>query len=484
MKQHNPFFSLILVILTLLSSQAQNRDAKIPTQGQKPNVIFIVVDDMNSWSVLNDYPVLKVPNIKKLVSQSYYFSNASCAAPVCIPSRASFFSGLYPHTTGVYRNGPDVWETSKKLTEIEAIPELFKRNGYTTWGSGKTFHVALPGTREQDMFDNKVYHGGFGPFASRELWPGNSNWYGIQPWEGPDEDFPDVKNANAAMEFINQKHDKPFFMFYGMYRPHTPYTAPKRFMEMYKDSKITLPPGFMENNLDDVPEMGKELIDGMKALQTQGLTKEEALLRYLKAYCANYSFADWNLGRVLDQLDKSPYSKNTIVVFCSDNGFHNGAKGHWTKSTLWEQADAVPFLIRLPDGKAYKCPQPVTLVDIYPTLVEYCGLTPPRQKLDGLSLVPVLKNPKYKWDRPGLTTYGERYSSVRSEQYRYIRYPDGKEELYDHYKDPYEHTNLAGRPEMKTVISKLAKSVPTHFEKAIPSKPPAKGKKTKDPDEG
>ncbi|MEJ7691483.1 sulfatase [Daejeonella sp.] len=484
MKRYIPFFSSILVLLTIFSSQAQIRDAQIPTQGQKPNVIFIVVDDMNSWSVINDYPVLKVPNIKKLVSQSYYFSNASCAAPVCIPSRASFFSGLYPHNTGVYTNGPDVWSSSKKLIEVEAMPELFKKNGYTTWGRGKTFHVALPGTREQDMFDNKVYNGGFGPFAARELWPGNSNWYGIQPWEGPDTDFPDVKNANAAMEFISQKHEKPFFMFYGMYRPHTPYTAPKRFMDMYKDSKITLPSGFMENDLDDVPEMGKELVDGMKSLRTQGLTKEEALLKYLKAYCANYTFADWNLGRVLDELDKSPYAKNTIVVFCSDNGFHNGSKGHWTKSTLWEQADAVPFLIRLPGGKAYKCPQPITLVDIYPTLVEYCGLTPPKQKLDGVSLVPILKNPKYEWDRPGLTTYGEGYSSVRSEQYRYIRYPDGTEELYDHYKDPYEHRNLASKPDMKPVISKLAKNVPVHFEKTVPSKASVKGKKAKDPDEG
>ena len=264
-----------------------------------------------------------------------------------------------------------------------------------------------------------------------------------------------------------------------MYRPHSPYTAPKRFMDMYKDSDITLPPGCLESDLDDVPEMGKELIDGMKALQTQGLTKEQALLRYLKAYCANYTFADWNLGKVLNQLDKRPYAKNTIVVFCSDNGFHNGAKGHWTKSTLWEQADAVPFLIRLPNGKAYKCPQPITLVDIYPTLVEYCGLAPPKQKLDGVSLVPVLKDPKYKWNRPGLTTYGVGYSSVRSEQYRYIKYPDGKEELYDHNKDSYEHTNLAGKSNMKAIIAKLAKSVPTKFTKSIPSKPIVKGKRVK-----
>jgi arylsulfatase A-like enzyme len=241
-------------------------------------------------------------------------------------------------------------------------------------------------------------------------------------------------------------------------------------MEMYKDSDITLPPGYLKNDLDDIPDKGKELIDGMRALQTAGLTKEQAWLRFLKAYCANYSFADWNLGRVLESLDKSPYAKNTIVVFCSDNGFHNGAKDHWTKSTLWEQADAVPFLIRLPNGKAYKCPQPITLVDIYPTLVEYCGIQAPKQKLDGQSLVSILKNPKLKSTRTALTTYGEGYSSVRSEQYRYIKYPDGSEELYDHSVDPYEHTNLASKPNMKGVIARLAAGIPTHFEKAVPSK--------------
>ncbi len=476
MKLFTSFCVLLVLVFTYSESRAQVTGSQAGDPQKGPNVLFIVVDDMNTWSVLNNYPALQVPNIKKLVSQSYYFSNASCAAPVCIPSRASFFSGLYPHNTGVYTNGDNVWGNSKKLTEVEAMPELFKRNGYITWGGGKTFHVPLPGSREQDMFDNKVYHGGFGPFASKNKKGNGTNWYGIQPWEGPDTDFPDVKNADAAMEFIKQKHEKPFFMFYGMYRPHTPYTAPKRFTELYKDANIPLPPGFMANDLDDVPEMGKELVDGLKALQTQGLSREEALLKYLKAYCANYSFADWNLGRVLDQLAKSAYASNTIVIFTSDNGFHNGTKGHWTKSTLWEQADAVPFLIRLPNGKAYTCPQPITLVDIYPTLVEYCGLTAPRQKLDGVSLVPILKNPKLKWDRPALTTFGEGYSSVRTEQYRYIKYPDGTEELYDHSKDPYEHTNLAGKPAMKSVIQKLAREVPPKFEKALSQRGAGKGK--------
>ncbi|MGV3509045.1 MAG: sulfatase [Sphingobacteriaceae bacterium] len=456
--------SFSLAFITFILTFSVFRSAA-QTASQKPNVLFIVADDLNKWSLLNDYPVLKVPAIKKLVSQSFYFENASCAAPVCVPSRAAFFSGKYPYNSGVYRNGPDVWNTSKLLTEVEAMPELFKRNGYTTWGGGKTFHVKLPGNREQEMFDNKVFNGNYGPFFT-----GRGHWNDIKPWEGPDSDFTDVVNATAAIKFLAEKHEKPFFMYWGLYRPHSPYTAPKRFFDLYDGVQFPEPPGFLVNDLADVPQAGKDLIDAKNPLNKLKLSKGEKQQDYLKAYCANTSFADWSLGSVLDALDKSPYAKNTIVVFVSDNGFHNGTKDHWAKQTLWEQADAIPFLVRLPNGKAFTCPQTVNLIDIYPTLVEYCNLTPPKQKLDGLSFVSVLNNPKARWDRPGLTTLGEKYSSVRSERYRYIQYPDGTEELYDHKTDPYEHTNLASKTSMKPVIASLSKSVPSQFQKSVPTK--------------
>lgn len=430
-------------------------------QSQKPNVLLIVVDDMNCWSLLEDYPVLKVPAFRKLKSEAYYFRNASCAAPVCVPSRAAFFSGKYPHHSGVYRNGPDVWTRSTLLAGVEALPELFKRSGYTTWGGGKTFHVPL-GEREKQMFDNKVFHGGYGPFAT-----GKGHWYDVKPWEGPDTDFTDVVNADAATAFLAQQHDKPFFMYYGLYRPHSPYTAPKRFYDLYEGVNFPEPPGYLKNDLDDVPEMGQELSDGLNRVMKNGLSRADNMQTYLKAYCANTSFADWNVGRVLEALDKSVYAKNTLVILVSDNGFHNGTKDHWTKQTLWEQADNIPFLVRMPGGKASICPQTVGLIDIYPTLVDYCGLNRPRQTLDGKSFVPVLKDPAFTWERPGLTTFGENYTSLRNERYRYIIYPDGSKELYDHTNDPYEHTNLAGRAAMKPVMEELSRSIPTRFEKSV-----------------
>ncbi|MGV3540174.1 MAG: sulfatase [Rufibacter sp.] len=458
-------FSITLLMASAALAGVKNNPEPKAAAPEKPNVLFIVVDDMNTWSLVNDYPALKVPNLKKLMAESYYFKNATCAAPKCIPSRASFFSGKYPHNTGVYQNGPNVWGTSEVLPGVEAMPELFQRNGYTTWAGGKTFHVPLPGDREKKMWDNTVHHGGYGPWATR---PGQ--WFDIKPWEGPDSDFTDVVTAQQAMAFLNQKQEKPFFMYWGLYRPHNPYTAPKRFFELYDGVKFPMPAGFKADDMADIPEMGKALTDGMAALYRKIPNKEEALQAYLKAYCANYSFADWSVGRVLDALDKSAYAKNTIVVFTSDNGFHNGTKNHWTKETLWEQASTIPLLIRLPNGKAFTCPQTVSLIDIYPTLVEYCGLQAPKQKLDGLSMVPVLKNPKYKWERPGLTTTRENYSAVRTERYRFIRYADGTEELYDHQQDPYELKNLAQQISMKPVIVALSKAVPATFQKSVPVK--------------
>lgn len=452
-------FLNLFITGNLLYSQSPGVGQEV--QG-KPNVLFIVADDMNCYSLLNNYPVLKTPALDKLVNESYYFTNGTCAAPVCIPSRASFFTGKFPHNTGSYFNAPDIW-SGTALSATEVIPETFKKNGYTTWGRGKIFHLELPGNREAQMFDNKVFKGGYGPFGEREDRVGRNRWMAVKPWEGPDSDFADVKNADAAVEFLAQSHDKPFFMYFGMFRPHSPYSAPKRFYDLYKDEKFTLPPGYSEKDLDDVPLAGRALVDSMAGYRKAGMSKKEIWLELMRAYCANYSFADWNIGRVLEALDKSPYAKNTIVIFVSDNGFHNGTKSHWTKSTLWDQADVVPFLVRLPGGKAYKLPQTVSLVDIYPTLVAYCGLKGPAHALDGQSMVPLFKDPGAKWNRAGLTSFGEYYSGVRDERYRYIRYPDGSEELYDHTNDPYEQVNLAGKPSMKEVKAKLAKSLPKGY---------------------
>lgn len=452
-------FSTIAINLSMVLSFGQSTT-------EKPNVIVIVADDMNMWSMSKDYRELRTPNLDKLKEQSLFYKNASCAAPVCIPSRASFFSGKSPQTTGAYLNNRNAWEANS-LSSTEVIPETFKRNGYTTWGRGKIFHAPINGDRQNIMFDNKVVEGGFGPYAPEEYHYAKSKWFSIKPWEGPDSDFADVRNTDAAIAFLEEKQERPFFLFLGLYRPHTPYTAPKRFFDQYKDVEFNNPPGYMENDLDDVPLPGRELVDSLKKYKKRGLHKIEVYKELLRGYCANYSFADYNIGRVVDALDNSPYRDNTIILFYSDNGFHNGTKNHWVKSTLWEQADAVPFLVRLPDKKGGQRNQTINLIDVFPTLIEYCNLKAPSHSLDGKSMVQTFVNELYEWDRPGFTCYGENYSSLRDERYRYIRYPDGSEELYDHESDPYEHHNLASSKNYRAVKNRLAKNVPSHFAQSL-----------------
>lgn len=460
----NGIVAVLFILFSLNICLGQKKSGE-----SRPNVIVIVADDMNMWSMLKNYTPLQTPGLDKLKSQSLFFPNASCAAPVCIPSRASFFSGRAPYKTGAYVNFHATWENNS-LSNTEVLPETFKKSGYTTWGRGKIFHARLNGDRQNEMFDNKVVEGGFGPFASKEYHYSKSKWFSIKPWTGPDTDFPDVRNANAAVSFLKEKHEKPFFLYYGLYRPHTPYTAPKRFYDQYKDADITLPPGYMPHDLDDVPLEGRKLVDSLKQYHKEGMTKKQVWLKMMKGYCANYSFADWNIGRVVEALDQSQYADNTIVIFYSDNGFHNGTKNHWVKSTLWEQADAVPFLIRLPGKKGGERKQTVSLLDVYPTLVDFCGLEKPSHTFSGKSIVPVFKEPEYDWNRPGFTCYGENYSSVRSERYRYIQYPDGTEELYDHSNDPYEHTNLAGNASYNSVKERLSRSIPQDFAKSLGGK--------------
>ncbi len=431
---------------------------------EKPNIIMICVDDMNGYGLLDQYGPIKMPYFRKIREQSVVFTNSYCASPVSSPSRAAFFSGMYPHNTGNYRNGATSWVDSEVLQEVEALPEYFKRNGYETWGRGKIFHAPIPKEREEAMFDNRpVYQGGFGPFPKEENQLAGRFW-GIESF--PDDEFPDVINADAAIEFLNDSHSKPFFLYYGLWRPHTPFTAPQRFFDMYSMDDITIPEGFKKNDLDDVPEPGRELSDVLNRFIISGETTPEMWKKYILGYCATNSFADWNVGRVIEALDKSPYADNTIVIVFSDNGYHCGEKNHWEKSALWHMADYVPMFIRMPDKKGALCHSPVSLVDIFPTLGELCSLDRPKQNLDGVSIISLIKRPAKTTGRAVITTFGEKYSGVTDGRYRYIRYPDGSEEFYDHKTDPYEWNNIADEKRIGKKKENLSKAIP---EKWYPS---------------
>lgn len=434
--------------------------ASVPCAGKQPNVLMICVDDMNAYSTKKQYPLVQTPAIDRLLAQSTFFPNAACNSPVCNPPRSSFFSGLYPHTTGAYLNGSDGWNRSELLQVIRNIPEHFQANGYITWGAGKMLHNPISGEREAAMWSNApTYQGGFGPFGDEAHTYGHP-FFSIQPWTAPDEEFPDVKNANAAIAFLREEHEQPFFLYYGLWRPHNPYTAPKRFFDLYDESDFDLPPGNIAEDLDDVPMLGKLLTDGLTRYDGFDMPREQLLKKFLYAYAANTSFADWNVGRVIEALDRSPYADNTLVIFFSDNGFHTTEKERWGKATLWDLSAVISLIVRVPGQRPRTCPATVSLVDLYPTLVDYCGLPAPGHKLDGKSFVPQLLDPRAPWDRPAFTSYGVDYASIRDEAYRYIRYPDGTEELYEYATDPWEFTNRSDDPSLEAVKVRLREHLP------------------------
>ena len=458
--------SLVFVQKSPTIAQEAAAGASVP---DKPNVLFITVDDMNGWGLMKHYPLTKTPYLDKFKGQSYNFNQNICASPVCIPSRAAFFSGLYPHHTGAYYNGANPWQESSILAKTETMPECFKRNGYETFGRGKIFHANIGDEREKAMFDNRpIYKGGFGPFAEKEDWVGPGNFQSVKAWDGPDSDFPDIKNAEATIEFLQKPHDKPFFCYVGYWRPHTPYTAPKRFFDMFVEEDVVPTAGYLAGDLEDVPVQGRELVDSLWRYGGRESLEDahKVFRRMMYGYLATTAFADWSVGRVVEALDKTNFAKNTIVIVASDNGYHMGEKERWQKGTLWQLSAYAPLLIRLPNGQAYECSQTTNLIDLYPTLVELCGLNPPKHVLDGKSLTPIFKNPAIKWS-PSVMTYGENYSSITDGRYRYIRYPDGTEELYDHQADPYEWKNVTADAKLKNVKARLGKEIPKTWAKSL-----------------
>jgi arylsulfatase A-like enzyme len=432
----------------------------------RPNVVFVIADDLNDFAFRKTLSIERTPHLDAFRKSAVTFYNAYCTAPVCEPSRASVFSGLFPHHTGSYLNASDPWRKAP-LASVEALPELFKRNGYTTFGRGKLLHAKLAEGREERMWDNRpLVGGGFGPYPPEEDQIEGSFW-GVTPWEGPDSDFPDVDNVEATVQFLNQSHEDPFFLVLGLWRPHAPFTAPKRFFDLYDPRDIPIPlPGFLKDDLSDVPPYGHYLssIWGSR-FEVSGYNVPENWRRIVHGYLACSSFADWSIGKVIQAVDASDERDNTIVIVWSDNGYHLGEKSHFEKNTVWEKAAMTPLVIRLPEGKGAgeTVLASVSSIDLYPTLMDYCGLEAPAHDLDGQSLRPLFENPEGTRDRPAITVYGQGVFSARDDRFRYIQYPDGSTELYDMLEDPHEYQNLANNPSLAEVKRRLSVWYPSDW---------------------
>lgn len=447
---------------------------------EKMNVLFIAVDDLNDWTgLLEGHPQAYTPNLDRLAKRGVYFTNAHCAAPVCTTSRQALLSGLAPTTSGWMNSIP---KSAEKYDEVLAgrkpLPTHFRDNGYTTLAAGKIYHKGVQDFKyplwDETLSSNYGFDKGkpwfrnthFNPFPpdGGAIYQANGGrvkgdtlcWAALEKDQIPKKGMPDEQIADWAIKQLDEKHEKPFFMAVGFLRPHNPYTAPKKYFERYPMSSIAVPK-VPEDELNDIPLYGKAMIYGTlpkgdhREVLDIGPNYWKELVR---AYLACTTFVDDQIGRVLDALDESKYAENTIIVLWSDHGQHLGEKRHWRKQALWEESTRVPLFFSVPGVSKNNelRDQPVSLLDIFPTLSELCGL--PEQELDGVSLVPMLKSGAAQRGAPVVTTRKYGNHTVRTQNWRYIRYRDGSEELYDHRKDPGEHINLATQPNYAEELAK------------------------------
>jgi arylsulfatase A-like enzyme len=436
----------------------------------KPNVLFIAIDDLNDWlACLGGHPDVKTPNFDRLSQKGVLFTNAYCSAPACNPSRASLLTGILPSTSGVYHNSQP-WRKSLALANSITLPQHFMAHGYHVIGAGKIFHGGFPDPPSwHEYFPSQQNNKPDDPMPPNRPLNGipNTAQFDWGPVDVPDSEMGDYKVADWVISQLQKKLDKPFFLGCGFFRPHLPWYVPKKYFDMYPPDKITLP-NVNENDLDDVPPMGRKFAkpegDHKKVIEYNQWRKA------VQGYLASISFVDTCLARVINALDKSLYADNTVIVLWGDHGWHLGEKLHWRKFALWEEATHAPLMIIAPGitKPNQKCHRPVSFIDIYPTLIDICGLTT-KPELEGRSLLPLLKNPESKWDRPALTTHGRSNHSLRTERWRYIRYTDNTEELYDHDNDQLEWTNLAGDPKYAALKKDLAKWLPQTNAPDVPS---------------
>jgi arylsulfatase A-like enzyme len=476
----------------------------------KPNVLFIAIDDLNDWiGCLGGHPQALTPHLDRLAQRGILFRNAHCASPLCNPSRTAVFSGRQPLVTGVFANDESS-DIRKLRPDITLIPQHFAKAGYQTFGCGKLLHKTNTKLFDEDFFPELRWS----PFETSQVsyrqeelaTKGTSNPRHVTellgkpvvlpfnrmpsdrgpdspagesfdwgPVDVQDEEMGDGKIAVWMAEVLRRQHDRPYFAGIGFYRPHIPLFAPRKYFDLYEGVEIALPK-VKSDDLEDLSPTARE-----RALAADTAGSHATVLQYeqwqsaVKAYLACIAFVDAQVGKLLDALDASPNANNTIIVLWGDHGWHLGEKQHWGKWTPWERSTHVPLIVAptkssrdsaFPDVTS--CSEPVSLLDLFPTLVELCQL-PPLEGLDGHSLVPLLENPLYSTDRTVLTTIDKGNYSLIDTRWHYIRYVDGAEELYDRQRDPHEWNNLATDPSLAEVRERMARLLPKENDFTAPA---------------
>ena len=457
---------------------------------QKPNVLFIISDDLNTR--IGPYMELAnhTPHLEQLAAEGVRFTRTYCQYPLCGPSRASLMSGLYPESNGILRNidQPGSYRVENpSLANHPSLAGYFRQQGYFTARVSKIFHMGVPGGIERgdpggdepDSWDyayNVMGPETHSPGILELLSPGNlhygSNFARMIIEDGSEWTQTDYLATSQAIAILENRAGKldpkskskqkvkpqaPFFLAVGLVRPHVPLIAPQNCFIPYPEKDVQLPPVIVADNVPE-PALKRQNMNIWKMDETQ---KKQTI----SAYMASVRFMDQQVGRLLDALDRLGIREETIVVFVSDHGYNLGEHDCWSKVSLWEGSVRIPLIISHPGGRAYHgttCESIAELIDLYPTLTELCGLHKDQPEiLQGKSLAGYL-NGEYPSSDESLAytvSYGGNAASIRTRQWRYTRWGGpaevGNEELYDHQKDPEEYSNLAHKPEMQEVLAGL-----------------------------
>ena len=466
--------SIILCLACLFASHVFSANV---FAADRPNVLFLICDDLNCDLGCYGHKQVKTPNLDRLAARGVRFPNAHCQYPLCGPSRASFMTGLYPDQTLIRRNAIYIRE---HIPNVNTMSQMYRDQGYFATRIGKMYHYNVPkhiGTsghddpyswnltinpRGRDKTDeDKIFSLTPGSFGATLSWLAA---------DGTDEEQTDGIAATEAIKMLSQhKSDKQnFFLAVGLYRPHTPFVAPKKYFDLYPLDGIVVPE-VPEGYLDTIPSPARKSLTRRK---NQVNLKNELARKAIQSYYASISFADAQLGRILDALDDTGLSDNTIVLFTSDHGYHMGEHGYYQKTTLFQNATNVPLIMAGPGvTRGGVAKTMAEMVDFYPTLAELSGIDPPAF-LSGKSLVPALRDPNVIVRDSAFTQYDVGYS-IRTQRFRYTEWGDeaaAGRELYDEESDPAEMNNLASDPIHQETIKELSKQLRQRIKEA--SKPP------------
>ncbi len=423
--------------------------AALPRAAQRPNILFIIGDDLNADVGCYGLPEVKTPHIDLLASRGVRFERAYCQYPLCNPSRTSFLSGLRPETTGVYNQQIVL---RQRDPQVEFLPDFFRRHGYFVAAAGKIFHHNKPNLAGFDAYEaaesasQEEIAAGKRRYANPE---GNRtpDWAVMS---GPEEPMADAIAVRKLTPWLEQSRrlGKPFFLFAGFRKPHLPWAVPKKYFDRYPSVSVGAEPT-------------------MRGIPTAALITElgpskppTSRAQAMAAYRAATSYMDAQTGKLLAALDGLKLWESTVVVLIGDNGFHLGDHGLWSKHTLFERATRVPVVISGPGvARGAVCGRTVELLDLFPTLAELAGLRAP-SALQGKSLAGLLGRPGGAWERPARSVVereGVFGRTVRTARWRYVEWNEGKQgaELYDHDRDPGEYVNLAGEPAQAQIVRQL-----------------------------